>query len=202
MNNIECRPAEITFLIKQLRKHQASRKELAARLSSLTDELIAAHFEIKRLREESKSNSEQSSQSSTYLYPEHSRKLKLLILGASQIKEKEIYGIAKTYGLNKENLTLCLDYKKNKRFDLEELRWNSGFGGILVGPIAHKTVGLGDHHSLLKALKQEGFPPHCGIWNTVGELKITKASFRASLECMLSNLEGTTARPRNRAYYH
>jgi len=114
-------------------------------------------------------------------------RIKILILGTPHISEKQIYGIASTLGVEKDQLEMHLDYSENKRYDLDKLRYNSPFGGILVGPIAHKVVGLGDHISVIQKLqKEEGYPPVIEIRTNSGELKITKSSFREALKQILN----------------
>ena len=116
------------------------------------------------------------------------RKLKILVLGASTIKPKDIIGIAKRHGLTKHNLQLELDYSKNKRFDLTALRYTSPYSGILVGPVAHKITGLGDHSSILGLLKEEGFPPHVAIKTNSGTLKITKTAISTAFDNIMNQI--------------
>ena len=114
-------------------------------------------------------------------------RVKILILGTPQISEKQIWGIASTLGVEKDQLEMHLDYSENKRYDLDKLRYNSPFSGILVGPVAHKVVGLGDHTSVIQKLQEEdGYPPVIEIRTHSGELKITKSSFREALSQILN----------------
>ncbi len=182
------RPGEVVFLLKKVKQLKKTNNDLASELEALRNELTAAYFEMNRLKSESQSHVETLLKSNIEDASKSLRKLKILVLGATQIKPKDIYGIAKNFGLSKENLDLQLDYEKNKRFNLEKLYLGTEYSAVMLGPIAHKVVGMGDHESLLHAMKEEGFPPHCGIWNTVGELKITKTSLRAAFECMLNKL--------------
>ena len=90
--------------------------------------------------------------------------------------------------MSKENLEIQTTYQDNKRLDLEKIKWGTAYSGILVGPIAHKIVGLGDHSSVLKALDEEGFPPYIAIRNTARELKITKTSLQTALKGLLNTI--------------
>lgn len=121
------------------------------------------------------------------------KSFKILVLGASQITEKQMWGIAGTAGIAKEQLVLHLEYEENKRFNLDSLKYNSPFQGILLGPIAHKVVDLGDHASVLQKLQsEEGFPPVEEVRTHAGELKITKTSFREALLRMLNTIAANT----------
>ena len=119
--------------------------------------------------------------------------IRILVLGTPQIPEKQMLGIATTLGLTKDQLDLQLDYDENKRLNLDSLRYNSPYAGILVGPIAHKVVGLGDHASVIQKLQhEEGFPPIEEIRTHSGELKITKTSFREALSRILTTISANT----------
>jgi hypothetical protein len=158
------------------------------KIDELTIELITAYSEIERLKKVLDARAEQHEQPGQVEVSASSRQLKILILGASQIKTKDILGIAKRFGLSKENLELHLDYTKNKRFDLEKIRWVSPYSGIMVGPIAHKVVGLGDNDSVLHTLDEEGFPPCYAIRSVAGELKITKSSLLKAFDSLLNKI--------------
>lgn len=104
-----------------------------------------------------------------------------------------MWGIAATFGLAKDQVALHLDYDENKRFDLDALKYNSPYQGILVGPIAHKVTDLGDHASVIQKLRaEEGFPPVEEIRTHSGELKITKTSFREALLRIMNTIAANT----------
>jgi len=137
----------------------------------------------------------QSLMSQSYL-PEEDRsyfkeKIKILVLGASSLKKEYIFGIAKEFGLSKDQLDLFLDYDKNRRFQIEKLRYNSPYSGILIGPVAHCVTGLGDYNSVIEKLRnEEGYPPFREIKTFSGELKITKTAFKEALEQLLTSIKG------------
>jgi len=67
------------------------------------------------------------------------------------------------------------------------LRYNSPYCGFLVGPIAHKVIGLGDNNSFIQKMeKEEGYPPFVEIRTKSGKLKITKTGFKTALEELLA----------------
>jgi len=115
---------------------------------------------------------------------------RILVFGDSQLSVEHLIGIAKSMGIEKEQLDFKLDYEENKRFDFEKIRYCSPYGGILIGPNAHKIVGLGDYSSVIQKLKNEpGFPHVEEIRTHSGELKITKSSFRAALGRLVSYMQ-------------
>lgn len=117
------------------------------------------------------------------------QEIRILVLGPAGIDQNILYGIAKSLSLREDQLEFHLDYEKNKRFDIESLRFSTHYSGLLVGPIAHKTVGVGDYDCLIKKLRQEeGFPVFEELRTKKGELKITKTSFRESLKKILERI--------------
>lgn len=115
--------------------------------------------------------------------------IKILVLGASQISDKIIFGLAKNLDISKNQLELITDYSDSKRFDIDKIKFNSSYDGILVGPIAHNIIGSGDYGSAIMKLKtEEGFPPVQEIRNKSGQLKISKTSFKDSLKKLLDTI--------------
>lgn len=121
------------------------------------------------------------------------RKPKVLIFGASQISIEHMIGIAKLFGLDKDQLEFMIDYDQNKRFDFNKIRYNSPYGGILIGPVAHKIVGLGDNSSLIeKLMNEEGYPHVEVIKTSSGELKITKTAFKDAMKKLVAHMESVS----------
>ncbi len=117
------------------------------------------------------------------------QEIRLLVLGPAGVEPNILYAIAKNLGLEKDQLELRLDYDKNKRFDVTSLKFSRRYSGILIGPIAHKIVGLGDYNGLIQKLRQEeGYPIFEELKEKEGELKITKTSFKNSLQKILDRL--------------
>jgi hypothetical protein len=113
---------------------------------------------------------------------------KILVIGSQGVPERQLMGIAEEYfGLIKNDIDFKLDYKKNKRLDVSKLRYNSPYCGFLVGPIAHKVIGLGDNNSFIQKMKkEEGYPPFVEIRTKSGKLKITKTSFKQALDELMA----------------
>lgn len=117
-------------------------------------------------------------------------KTRILVLGATSLDVNVMQGLAKKAGLEKECLNFHLDYNDNKRFDIDNLKYNSPYSGILIGPIAHKVIGLGDYNSAIdKITQEEGYPPAVVMLTKSGTLKITKQSFNDALKKLLTIIE-------------
>jgi hypothetical protein len=165
------------------RQHQIDQ----CKLDDLISENIALNEEIENLKQASEKHEVEKIKYDLDL-PKTNRKLRILVLGSGHIKPKIILGIAKAFNLHKENFDIHLDYSKNKRFSLGDIRWNSSHAGILIGPIAHNTVDLGDYNSPLEKLKEEGYPPCVEMRNKSGGLKVTKTSVRGAIESLINQI--------------
>jgi hypothetical protein len=118
------------------------------------------------------------------------RKPNFLVFGSAQIPIDHMRGIAKNLGIDKDQLIFMLDYEDNKRFDFDKIRFSSPYGGILIGPNAHKMVGVAEYSSIIQKLTNEpGFPHIEEIKTISGELKITKSSFRDALRRMIAHVD-------------
>lgn len=114
------------------------------------------------------------------LLPPRSR---ILVLGSSTIAEQKLTGICKQLGIAKEQIEFVLEYQAFDHIDFRTLKYNNAIAGILIGPVPHKVPGCDDPANTLQ--REEGYPPTVKVESSNGELKITKSSFRASLEKLL-----------------
>jgi len=104
---------------------------------------------------------------------------KVAVLGSAQLPVYVIFAIAKAFGYDKGNIEVYGDYNKNKRLDTRIFRNTGKYNGILLGPIAHKVVGLGSNSSVLSKISSEpGYPRCCIIQTKSGHLKITKTALK------------------------
>lgn len=111
---------------------------------------------------------------------------KIIVIGESPIREKDLIGIAKSLSIDTKRFEFCLDYNEAKSFNFEKLRYNPNYSLALVGAMPHKTSGTGDFNSAIARMEQEeGFPPLIRIGLT--DLKITKTSFKTALEQAIDN---------------
>lgn len=107
---------------------------------------------------------------------------KILIIGASMVKENDIIGCCKSLGIEKDRLNLNLDYESAEKFKFEGLQYNPNIRLILFGPIPHSTKGRDKYSSIINKLENtDGYPKI--IRMTAGSgLKITKSNLKAVLE--------------------
>ena len=107
---------------------------------------------------------------------------KVLVIGASQVAENVLKGIIKDLGLDKDRFEFILDYNDAKNFPMDILKYNSKYCDILMGPIPHKTTGMGDCSSIIAEITnhQEDYPK-LNVMRASGEIKITKTSFKEAL---------------------
>lgn len=107
---------------------------------------------------------------------------KIIIFGDSQLKEKELFGTAKTFGLAKERFELHLSYEDIKTFPFRKLQYNPNYRLIFFGPVPHSGTGKEDSSSVITNLKQkDGYPKVVNLSDSHG-LKITKATFTRAIQ--------------------
>ncbi len=111
------------------------------------------------------------------------RNAKIIILGESQIEQKDMEIIARRNGIHPDRLEFHLNYEKNKHFDIRKLRNNYNYSDIIVGPIAHRIVGTEGYSSAIAMIEHNPseFPKlNKAVSNK--ELKITKESFERCIK--------------------
>ena len=158
---------------------------LKSKVESLSTENIKLYLELQQIKQAA---DEEAFGLEPIDFPPAIDRLNILILGASRIKESDIQGICKTFGLTKDNVTL-IDLDGSKTLDIDRWRYNCPFQGILAGPTPHSTVGAKGYSSVIQRLKvEEGFPPTIDVRSESGELKISKSSFRKALHVLLDKV--------------
>lgn len=110
------------------------------------------------------------------------RSSKILVLGNTQVSIQDLKGIAKSIGIDPDRIDFELDYNRITNFDVENLRFNTKYSDILVGPVPHKVKGIDGNSSLITHIEenQEEFPKLIRVMDSNG-LKITKTSFKEAL---------------------
>lgn len=121
--------------------------------------------------------------------PESIGKLKVAVLGAMQIPQKNLLGIVKRFGLGRSNIEF-FDYDQTKRLSIDGWEFNCPYSGILIGPVPHSTKGAGHYSSVVERLTREGsgFPPTIVVRTKAGGLKITNDSFKSALSSLLDKI--------------
>lgn len=110
-------------------------------------------------------------------------KAKILVIGDSRISQDQMVSIAKRNGIHPKRIEFRLDYDKNKHFDFSSLKYNSNYSDIIIGPNAHKAVGIQGYNSPIAMIEAESSSfPKLTKAEVDGELKITKTSFLRALK--------------------
>lgn len=109
---------------------------------------------------------------------------KILVIGESIVKNKDLLGIVKSLNLDKSRFEFVTDYENVKNYEFANLRYNSNYRLILVGPMPHKVVGINGkkYSSIIEQMEQnpEIYPKVLKL-ETSTKLKITKTNFRKVL---------------------
>lgn len=103
------------------------------------------------------------------------RHSKILVL-AYQLDQDNLKMAAKKLGIDPSKIDF-FEYKSN--FDFAKLRYSSKYSDVLVGPIPHKGVNIGDASSFLASYEKapEEYPKIQRLEDSNGNLKVTKTSF-------------------------
>lgn len=105
---------------------------------------------------------------------------KIVVLGSSEVKEKDLLGIVKSLGLDKDRFEFCLDYGDVKGYEFSKLRYNPKYRLVMVGPMPHSSSGKGDSGSAIAEMENNcGYPRVVRLGSN--ELKITKSNFKKAL---------------------
>lgn len=123
------------------------------------------------------------------LYPVYTEPLyqtdpygKILVIGESKLKEQQIYGCFKEFGIPKERIELRLGYNEAQTFPFKVLRYNENYRLILFGPVPHSGKGKGDYSSIITQLENtDGYPKVVRLQGGHG-LKITRTSLKRALK--------------------
>ena len=107
---------------------------------------------------------------------------KILIIGYTSIKPKDIEGVVKAVGIDKRRIELCIDYKEAEKYDIKKkLQYNTDYSLVLAGPMGHSGKGKGEYSSKITAMeKEDGYPRVIRLG--CNELKITKDGIKKSLK--------------------
>lgn len=111
---------------------------------------------------------------------------KIVVLGASEVDEHRLLGVAKSLGLDKDRFEFCLDYEALQKYNFRKLQYSDRYRLIMVGPMPHSSAGKGDSSGAIAEMeKHPEMYPRVFRMSTGNELKITKTGFRDALERML-----------------
>lgn len=84
---------------------------------------------------------------------------KIVVVGGTEVKEKDLIGVAKSLEIDKERFEFCLEYDDAKRYDYKKIQYQPGYRAILFGPVPHSCVGKGDSGSIIAEMERSpGYP--------------------------------------------
>lgn len=107
----------------------------------------------------------------------------IIVVGGSEIKKQDFYGIFKKLNISKDRLELNLEYKDAVTFDFNKTQFNPKYSLILVGPMPHSGTSKGDYGSVISRIEQEeGYPPVMRLTDKNNSLKISKNSIKEAIE--------------------
>ncbi|MFA9399161.1 MAG: hypothetical protein ACERKV_12975 [Clostridiaceae bacterium] len=103
---------------------------------------------------------------------------KILIIGDAKIKDKEIYGCLKEYGIDKDRVELHIGYDEAKNYSFNKIQYNSNYRLILFGSVPHSGKGKQDKSSIITQIEStDGYPKVIRLSDGHG-LKLTKTSLK------------------------
>lgn len=107
---------------------------------------------------------------------------RIVVIGASEVPERHLMGVAKSLGIDKDRFEFYLDYEDGKKFEYSKLYYQSNYSLVMVGPMPHSSTGKGDYSSAIAAMEAtEGYPPVMRI-EISGLRAISKSAFRMKLQ--------------------
>ena len=107
---------------------------------------------------------------------------KIVVIGASDVKEDVLRTIAGKAGVDRNRLEFCLDYNDAQKYNYKKLYYAPQYRVVMFGAVPHSTIGTGDSGSLIAEMEHtKGYPRVIRL--TAGDrLKITKSNFKKSIE--------------------
>ena len=111
---------------------------------------------------------------------------KIVVIGASEVKENVLSGIVKTLGLEKDRFEFCLDYDKAKTYQYNKLRYNPDYRLVLFGPVPHSSTGKNDSSSVIAEMQNHEGYPRVEALSGNNAVKITKSNFRKTLSQLVA----------------
>ncbi len=118
---------------------------------------------------------------------------KILVLGECSLDEKVMNGISKIYGFERKDFVYETDYDKVMNY-AGRLSYGGRYSAIILGACPHKVNLLGDYNSFIEKCKNdENLPDAYDARTLSGELKVTKESYKRTLEAIIKDLKNKQA---------
>lgn len=111
---------------------------------------------------------------------------KIVVFGDSQVKKKDLLGIAKTLGVAKNRIEF-VDYEHAKTYPYRKLQFRDDVVAVMFGAIPHSNAGKGTYTSLVNLMEHnpDRYPEVIRLVSNK-KMKITKTNFRKELEDLIS----------------
>lgn len=140
------------------------------RVGGLEDFLVRIGYE----------SSKQTADSSRVVNPNTQ---KILVIGYSQVRDKELRKIASNLGISRRQIDFVLG-ENSEKFDFRRLRGTTEYSDVIVGALPHKGKGLTDYSSVIVMMESEpaNYPNVLRAVTNSGELKITKDNIEKAIE--------------------
>jgi len=103
---------------------------------------------------------------------------KILIVGQTKLKPKDIYAICKNQGIDKTRLELHLNYEDVKSMDFRKYQYQANYRLMLFGPVPHSGVAKGDKSSIINELESSDGYPKIIRMTDANSMKITKSNLK------------------------
>lgn len=107
---------------------------------------------------------------------------KVLVIGQTDVGISDLKRVLKKYHIPENKFEFVLDYNDAQNYPMDNLRFNQKYCDIFVGPMPHKTTGMGNCSSIIAKIKQNQseYPKLTELKDSNG-LKITKKSFENAI---------------------
>ena len=107
---------------------------------------------------------------------------KILVIGGSEVKVNSLKKVIKAHNIDISRFEFILDYNEASIFPMNTLKNNPKYCDIFMGPIPHKTKGMGNCNSIISEIEHNKSEyPKLTKLIASNELKITKNSFEQAL---------------------
>lgn len=107
---------------------------------------------------------------------------KVLVIGYSQVNIADLKRVVRNFKLDEDRFEFVLEESAIKNYPMDSLKNNYKYSDIFMGPMPHKTTGMGDCSSVIANIKNHPSEyPKLTELKDSGGLKISKKSFSEAI---------------------
>jgi hypothetical protein len=106
---------------------------------------------------------------------------KILIIGHTKVKQKDIIGCTKDLGIEKNRLEIVTDYEGIKKYKFNHIQYNPNYRLILFGPSPHSGVSKENDSSIITTIENKDGYPKIKRLTDGHALKISTTSLKEAL---------------------